>query len=60
MDDVVEGMALPGGALECTCGDISYETGKGRNWMFDCPMHGLESEWFTSKAVRFDKKEDKQ
>lgn len=51
MDDAVEGMALPGGALECTCGEIIYdENKKARNWSFECPQHGLESEWFRQKV----------
>ena len=29
-DDAVEGMALPGGALECTCGEIIYKEDKAR------------------------------
>lgn len=48
-DDAVEGMALPGGALECTCGEIIYKEDKARNWAFDCPQHGLTSAWFLKK-----------
>jgi len=35
---------------DCRCGriKIGMEVTESRNWNPDCPMHGLESEWYRS------------